>query len=69
MCCTESMLKTDMAGILDGCTDMTVIEDDEEDQGKRKKKKNLKLQKRDQIEKKVEEPKVEDKCKPTGKLY
>ncbi|XP_053392476.1 ATPase family AAA domain-containing protein 5-like [Mercenaria mercenaria] len=63
---SESMLKTDMKGILDGCTDMVVIDEGDEDQGKKKKKKSLKLQKKEKTEEKVEEPKVEDKPKVTG---
>ncbi|KAH3864432.1 hypothetical protein DPMN_027450 [Dreissena polymorpha] len=43
---SESMLKTDMKGILAGCTDMVVIDDGEEVQGTSKKGRSLKLKKK-----------------------
>lgn len=78
---TESMLRTDMKGILADCTDMVVIEDDEEknkqEEGKKGKqrgrKKNLKLQKKDKQEE-PEESKPETKadgeldCKSSGRF-
>lgn len=58
--CPESMLKTDMTGILADCTDMVVIDDDDDNdaedgrkEGKRKDKKGkkgLKLQKKEKSE-------------------
>lgn len=60
---SESMLKTDMKGILEGCTDMVVI-DDEEDNYKKKKKKSLKLEKKSEQNK--EGSKIEDKPQSSG---
>ena len=74
----ESMLKTDMKGILAGCTDMLVIDDDEEDdanskptKGRKKRKsgrkKSLKLQKQEVKEENSDEkPPVEPVSKSTG---
>lgn len=55
---SESMLKIDMKGILEGTTDMVVIDDD--DNSKKAKRKSLKLQKNEQKEEKKE---AEEKSK------